>query len=62
MKYPDNIHAVLETQISVQDIIRYNTKTSQAIQAVQEKKETSKHLEVPIPLHLKWLIEKSNIG
>ena len=53
-----NMSAVPETHNSGKDIIRYYTQRSLAIQAVQEHKATSKNLEIPIALPLKWLTEK----
>ena len=47
-----------QTHNSGKDIIRYYTQSSPVIQAVQENKATSKPLEVPIALPLKWLTEK----
>ena len=53
-----NIPAVPETHNFGKDIIRYYTQRSLAIQAVEEHEETSKPLEVPTTLPLKWLTEK----
>ena len=53
-----NILAVPGTHNSGKNIIRYYTQRSLAIQAVQEHKATSKPLEVPTALPLKWLTEK----
>ena len=54
-----NIPAVPGTHNSGKDIIRYYMQRSTAIQDAQEPKATSKPLEVPTTLSLKWLTEKS---
>ena len=53
-----NIPAVPETYVYGKNIIRYYKPRLPAIQFVQKHKATSKLLEVPLALPLKWLTEK----
>ena len=53
-----NILAIPGTHDSGRDIIRYYTQRTPAIRTVQEHKATSKTLEAPTALPLKWLLEK----
>ena len=53
-----NIPEIPGTHNSGKDIIRHYTHRSPAIQAVQEYKASSKPLEAPTALPLKWLTDK----